>query len=80
MTKMTGEAGAGLDDYVLENVLRLFDGRLSDFELNEFCSLLTASHSARQSYLQCVQTIAELHLYGRDLGPEHLRNSPVITE
>jgi hypothetical protein len=79
MTKLTGEPGGGSDSLVLQKVLRLFDGSLSDSELDEFCRLLTSSHLARQSYLQCVQTIADLELHVRDDGRRLLKKSSAIT-
>ena len=68
MTKLAGEQGGGSDSWVFQTVLRLLDGSLSDSELDEFCSLLASNRPVRQSYLQCVQTIAELQLHARDDG------------
>lgn len=63
---MIGEQGSGPDCWVFQTVLRLLDGCLSGSELDEFCSLLASNQLARQSYLQCVQAIAELQLHARD--------------
>jgi hypothetical protein len=76
-TKLTGEEGGASDSWVLQTVLRLLDGSLSDSELGEFCSLLASNQLFRQKYLQCVQTIADLHLGTRERGRKQLKeNSP----